>query len=338
MGLVSISPPTITPGAWMSADPPVNSLAWWDKYFGANWDANDGGGQTRHFMERLVASLPPAVLTDLNRPGSEVLDWGCAQGQGVAVLQHAAPAARIAGLDCSDVALAVARRILPQHEWIHHPEGEIPRQFDAIVCSNTLEHFAHPLEPLRRLIAAARRLVIVLVPYLEHPLCEYHPAQFRDESFPDRLGPAVRIASRVVAVDPRHWPGEQLLVVYAQSEVAAELGAMATPEQALLRTIEVDRDADRQRADRFAAALDGLRRGMGELARKLGGETPKPGQEWPELLHRIDELLQEGAKTRAKLRQITDSRSWRLVERLRRWKRWARANTLGHLSNNKSNR
>jgi|GEM_PF-1737085 len=322
----------------MLADPPVNSLAWWDNYFGANWDANDGGGQTRHFMERLVASLPPTVLADLNRPGREVLDWGCAQGQGVAVLQHTVPAARIAGLDCSDVALAVARRILPQHEWIHHPEGEIPRQFDAIVCSNTLEHFVHPLEPLRRLIAAARRLVIVLVPYLEHPLCEYHPAQFRDESFPEQLGSAIRIASRVVAVDPRHWPGEQLLVVYAQAEVAAELGAAATLEQTLLRKIEADRDADRQRADRLAASLTELRRGIGELTRKLGSETPKPGQEWPELLRRIDELLQEDARTRAKLRQITASRSWRWVERLRRWKRRVRANTIGLLSSYKYNK
>lgn len=205
------------------ADLSVNSREWWDDYFRRHWDSYNGSGQTRHFMERLLENLPGEVLTYLNSEPRQILDWGCAQGQGVETLQRAFPNSPVAGLDCSAAALETARTLFPNGEWIHHVEGDIPRLFDVIVCSNTLEHFAHPLEALRRLLAATRGLCIALVPYNEHPLCPFHPAQFREESFPEHVGSAVRVCARVIEVSPEFWKGRQLLVVYAQPAAARAL-------------------------------------------------------------------------------------------------------------------
>src|SRR5205809_320418 len=120
---------------------PINSREWWEDYFQRHWDFYDGGNQTSHFMERLLVNLPTEVLAYLTAHPRQILDWGCAQGQGAALLQQSFPTCRVAGLDCSQTALERAQALYPKQEWIYHPDGTIPRLFDVIVCSNTLEHF-----------------------------------------------------------------------------------------------------------------------------------------------------------------------------------------------------
>src|SRR5690606_42161875 len=104
------------------------------------------------------------------------------------------------------------------------PDGVIPRRFDVVVTSNCLEHFAEPLAVLASLAAAADRLLLVLVPFAEEPLCEYHVARFDDTTFPAQFEGFRRLAALRVTVEPRYWAGEQLLVVYGSPTYVLERG------------------------------------------------------------------------------------------------------------------
>jgi len=113
---------------------PVNSRPWWEDYFAAQWDANNGRGQTKYFMQRLVENLPPAEREYLVSREASILDWGCAFGEGVEVLAEAFPRCRVLGMDFAERAVAEARRCFPQHEFHHTPAGSIGNHFDAIIC------------------------------------------------------------------------------------------------------------------------------------------------------------------------------------------------------------
>jgi len=67
-------------------------------------------------------------------------------------------------MDLSPVAAGKARQNFPALAFVSTPDGELRDEFDVIVTSNTLEHFALPIDRLRRLLASARWLVVVLVP------------------------------------------------------------------------------------------------------------------------------------------------------------------------------
>ncbi len=231
------------------SDASVNTPEWWQHYLAEHWDANDGAGQTRHFMQRLVAELPEAEREWLAEGSPRVLDWGCAHGEGVAEFGRAFPNARVAGLDIAAGAVAEARRRHPGHEFHVGGGTEVPAGYDVLLCSNTLEHFHEPQPVLEGICAAARELAIVLVPYDADPLCEYHFVRLTERSFPEQVAGRQRIACDVIDVEPRYWPGQQLLAVYAsaayltrrvarQQEVIDELREQVEAEHARLRQVK----------------------------------------------------------------------------------------------------
>src|SRR5688572_13706503 len=141
---------------------PTNSQPWWDEYFRAQWEANRGRQQTRHFMERLLASLPEPELAYLSSRPAEVLDWGCALGEGVVALAERFPGARVSGLDFSATAVEDARKNYPDREFLLSAGGEVPRPFDVIVTSNCLEHFARPMEVMAEHLQSCREVYVAL--------------------------------------------------------------------------------------------------------------------------------------------------------------------------------
>ena len=192
----------------------VNSREWWDTYFAENWEANRGSQQTQHFMERLLASLPAHELSYLRSHELQILDWGCAFGQGVDLLAQAFPKARVEGLDFSATAIQQARRRYPNLTFIHTPAGDIPEEFDVIVTSNCLEHFESPLQVVATHMRSCRQLYLALVPYNEVPLADYHRYRFDESSFPERIGRFERLFAKRIDVEPMFWAGQQLLVAY----------------------------------------------------------------------------------------------------------------------------
>jgi 2-polyprenyl-3-methyl-5-hydroxy-6-metoxy-1,4-benzoquinol methylase len=176
----------------------------------------------------LVANLPEPELRFLRSGHLSILDWGCAFGEGVDVLSQAFPGNETIGLDFSRTAIDEAIRSYPRHRFLHAPEGVISEWYDVITNSNCLEHFEFPLSVLKSQLLSVRNLFIGLVPYNECPLLEQHRSQFREESFPGRVGDFVRLHSAPIDVEERFWPGRQLLVIYgseayARSRLAASV-------------------------------------------------------------------------------------------------------------------
>ncbi len=196
----------------------VNSQKWWDAYFKKGWKENHGSEQTEGFMALLVEALPEPELAFMKDDHPSILDWGCALGEGVSVLAEAFPDSEVVGADFSKVAIGRARRRYRKNRFLLTEDESLPEEFDVVVTSNCLEHFADPLAVVRQHLPSCRQLYIALVPYEESPLHEQHFAKLNEDSFPERLGGFVRIVNRVVPLDSELWTGDQLLVIYASPD------------------------------------------------------------------------------------------------------------------------
>ena len=232
----------------------MNSLDWWNDYFQNHWSPNNGSAQTAHFMIRLIDSLPEPERRHLSEPGREILDWGCAFGEGTSLLARTFPHARVSGLDFSENAIDEARKRHPGVEYLHSRTG-IPREFDAIVTSNCLEHFDDPYTLAAEHMASCRDLYIILVPYEERELCPYHKVRFDDSSFPATLGPMTLVETRIVEVDKTYWgDGKQLLAIYGSPRYLAKRARMASMSstEAIQKRIE----SERAKWNDYYASLD----------------------------------------------------------------------------------
>jgi 2-polyprenyl-3-methyl-5-hydroxy-6-metoxy-1,4-benzoquinol methylase/GT2 family glycosyltransferase len=206
---------------------PTNSIEWWEEYFIEHWDAHGGSDQTRHFMERLIFELPPIERAFLNSAGVSILDWGCAFGEGVELLARSFPRSTVTGLDFAKTAIEQAGRRHPGQRFVQTKDGEIPEPFDVIITSNCLEHFDNPIEVLHSHLDRCNSLYILLVPYDESPLSEYHRSGFTEASFPTSIGGFGRIFVKRIDVEREYWNGQQLLVAYGSEAYLRQRPALA---------------------------------------------------------------------------------------------------------------
>ena len=198
-----------------------NTLEWWEDYFAHKWERNQGRDQTRGFMQTLTNALPGFVVQRLSRVGVMLLDWGCALGEGVDVLAQAFPNARVHGYDISAVAISKARAAFPELEFRLHGVDTLEPRYDAVICSNVLEHFDDPLLELRQQLLLAALYHISLVPYNEQNLEESHRVSLTEDSFPFRVDFFRKVHQALVRTDPNVWAGEQLLTIYASPRMFA---------------------------------------------------------------------------------------------------------------------
>ncbi|MBU6257358.1 MAG: class I SAM-dependent methyltransferase [Burkholderiales bacterium] len=189
----------------------LKDQAWWERYFtvGGDWERNGGRAQTRIFAEHFVrrSGLPRDRAFTL-------LDAGCALGDALAVFARAFPKARLYGIDFSGTAIARAGAELGPTVTLHRGDLDaIEGRYDAVYCSNTLEHFADFDARARRLLQHADRL-FVMVPHderrdgrrLRPDRTEHHQHTFERDSFDFlvREGLARSVTTRVFAC-PGAW-------------------------------------------------------------------------------------------------------------------------------------
>ncbi len=122
-----------------------------------------------HIHQRIV--LPP-ILTTLRRQGHSlhILDLGC--GNGWLTDQYRLAGHSVVGCDRADDGLALARVAYPLVKFVNADVyGDLtaidPLGFDAIVCSEVIEHLYDPAAMVARVFAALRpgSVFIVTTPY-----------------------------------------------------------------------------------------------------------------------------------------------------------------------------
>lgn len=218
----------------MSTTSEVNSPAWWEHYFRADWEGHGGREQTRVFTETAIRGLDAEELLWLGQPGRSLCDWGCAMGDGVAALAQRFAAAQVCGLDSTEAAIRAARQHYPQWRFATTFEEllEPVARFDALLCSNCLEHFDAPAEVALAQLQRVSDLYLVLVPHKEFPLSSTHKRTWDEHTLPTRLGDFTRLYAKVLPVDSQVWPGgEQLLLVYGSPTYVAQRSRLSALAQ-----------------------------------------------------------------------------------------------------------
>jgi hypothetical protein len=281
-------------------------------------------------MGQLIAHLPPPESAYLRVHSLGVLDWGCATGEGVALLGQTLPLCRVAGLDIARSAIETARTRHPGHQFMLAEDGWKPPVFDVVVTSNCLEHLQEPFDLARRQVASSRLLYVVLVPCREYPLMDGHVITFAEESFPEYLSGFVRLAVTSFDTDPTFWAGRQLLVVYGSREYVD--GRPSTDDDGVRRG---DWRIYFQSPPEVRAMIEGLalRRARAESGACSGEILRRQVEERDRIIRARDEGIAwlRGLMTdqmfpadlpakEARLGRLTTSLGWRLLARYNRAK------------------
>ena len=137
-----------------------------------------------------------SVLLDHLPPGSLVLDLGCGTGRPIA--GHIASLGhRIVGVDASRTMLDLARKALPDHQWLHARLEAIDFEADrfaAVVCWDSLFHLprnqhAPVLRKIHRWLAPCGRLMLSSGARVEEDGSGFTDTMFGHEFYYDSLTP-----------------------------------------------------------------------------------------------------------------------------------------------------
>jgi GT2 family glycosyltransferase/predicted nucleic acid-binding Zn-ribbon protein len=192
----------------------INSNAYWERRFSSDWETRGGREQSRVFMEVLVKFLPAAVYEEIACQKLSILDCGCAEGDGTAVLTRTFPHSAVQGFDFSATAIERARETYPAVAFFVSTFLELDCTADVLISSNCFEHLGEPIAALARLASRSRRFVLLLVPFLEQlPTDPEHVRIVHAETFPASIE-GWQLTYRVIVPPTPVWSQNQLLLVY----------------------------------------------------------------------------------------------------------------------------
>lgn len=174
------------------------------------WEANMGREQTRYFASQAIQRLPPVVKATLADRGT-LLDFACALGDGAAAFKDAFPRCIVVGYEWAESGRRKAAAAYPAIPFTSAPPTG---KYDAVYCSNLLEHMEDYREEMIRQVALASRFYIVLVPWEEgFPLVPSHVHSFNASNFPPEI-PGARCIFKEAFPTEIYWGGQQLLAVF----------------------------------------------------------------------------------------------------------------------------
>lgn len=165
----------------------VNSKQYWDNRFASgDWEKNKGQEQTRYFYSLLTKMLPDWFKTIVRQNQYSIIDFGCAEGQGLPLLA-AELNSHIKGIDFSEHAISSAKEKYPQY---HFEVGDIwkyDQSVDISIMSNIIEHFPNPYELLERITFITQKYIVVMVPLEEKELMDEHCFTFLYQNIPTQI-------------------------------------------------------------------------------------------------------------------------------------------------------
>lgn len=195
----------------------INSREWWENSFKNHWEAASGKEQTEFFCRLALEHLPDWLKAEIRENRLSLCDAGCAEGQGTSILSSYFSNSEVVGIDFSDEAIGKAKGYFPNVNFMVQDIYHLPKKFDVVYCSNTLEHFRDPFSLVDALQKNTDKYLIILVPYQEYQLCESHFFTFDAGTFPDRLNTFIMVYSKIIdsgSYPGTLWGGQQFLVVY----------------------------------------------------------------------------------------------------------------------------
>ncbi|GIX39651.1 MAG: hypothetical protein KatS3mg128_0700 [Silanimonas sp.] len=208
----------------------VNSKGYWEQRFKEDWDAAGGPEQTRFFAETALRLMPGWLRRDLKSDAWSIADIGCAEGEAAALLKQTFPNTEVVGLDFSSAAIEVAKTRYPDVRFEVADLNEFEGKFDVTFCSNVLEHFHDPMPVMRRIARATARHFILLVPGWEQERHHEHHVTFDLSGLPlvfEGLTLTHLDAVNCARINPRQWPGFQLIAIYTRQDLVESLGLLA---------------------------------------------------------------------------------------------------------------
>lgn len=150
----------------------INTLSYWNKKYSEEKTKEHWSSQVRLDFYDLVATALP-------RTPATILDAGSGLGFGGKHLMEIYDQWQIEGLDFSEQACKNA--VIKSH-CVDLRTQDLPGKYDYILAVETLEHIPDYMQILDKLYNAARKAVIITVPY-EGRKSTTHPNSFDEDSF-----------------------------------------------------------------------------------------------------------------------------------------------------------
>ena len=125
---------------------------------------------SRNPIQRFLIDRFYEVIGGLLRPlpMKKILDAGCGEGFTLERLRMSGIGREYLGIDISSEALHLARTLFPKipvrRENIYRIRVR-DRSFDAVICSEVLEHLQHPFVALAEIRRITKRYVLLTVPW-----------------------------------------------------------------------------------------------------------------------------------------------------------------------------
>lgn len=167
----------------------INTRDWWEKLFEHDWEhvGINGPAQTRYFMRMLIHHLRIV-------PAGNILDYGCALGQGVHELALAFPDCKVEGYDYAATAIRQARALYPQYTFHDKRPACL---YDTVISSNVLEHYDNPVAQLQEQLKLSSRYFVLMTPY-DEKIHNTHPARIDEYTFPAELDGFKKIYTEII--------------------------------------------------------------------------------------------------------------------------------------------
>ncbi len=145
----------------------TNTPAWWEDYFlSGKWSEKGGVRQSVVHMRAVLKVLADNNIEVIDK---EVLDVGCATGEGTEVLYKAG--ASVIGADFCAQTIEINRRKYEYIGFIHADIREIRGWYDIIIANHILEHMGTETEIILRALKTVCDVLVVSVP----SVCDHNP-------------------------------------------------------------------------------------------------------------------------------------------------------------------
>lgn len=236
---------------------PINSEEYWEnRYSSGDWEVNKGREQTAYFYRLLLRMMPQWAKNDILQKKYDLVDFGCAEGQGVPILA-AQLGTNIKGVDFSSQAISYASQSYPDFTFEVADVWKYDQHHDVAVLSNIIEHFDQPFAVLKRISSITRKYMIVMVPLEEVNLMPEHKFSFFYNNIPTAIDDfrLIFFSEYDCREDEEQlFLGKQIFLLYStDNEICQTLSIEASNG---LTQLFAAQDAEKKQFERILSAIE----------------------------------------------------------------------------------